>query len=196
MATNDPKIVEKRLKWPQCHQSDFRNHLHQKSAPLAVVFSGYMTSRWQFEFRATNWPEMNLKWHQNDPEIAQSDLNRFKVTSKTISIKIPPLLRSFWVVTWLVCDKFEFGDKNGPKLPRNGQKWPKIVRNGQNWLFSLKKTRIDLVYVPVALFDHSRVVGLLSSSREVRMGEKSDFAIVKIFSLKSNPELFSHQNWP
>ena len=131
MATNDPKIVEKCLKWPQCHQSDFRNHLHQKSAPLAVVFSGYMTSRWQFEFRATNWPEMNLKWHQNDPEIAQSDLNRFKVTSKTISIKIPPLLRSFWVVTWLVCDKFELGDKNGPKMPRNGQKWPKIFRNGQ-----------------------------------------------------------------
>ena len=68
------------------------------------------------------------------------------MTSETISIEILPLLRSIWVVTWLVCDKFEFGDKNGPKLLRNGQKWPKIVRNGQKWLLSLKKTRIDLVY--------------------------------------------------
>ena len=92
-----------------------------------------------FEFWATNWPEMVPKWPQNDPEIAQNDLNGFKVTSETISIEILPLLRLFWVVTWLVCDKFKFGDKNGPKLPQNGQKWPKIVQNGQKWLKGLKK---------------------------------------------------------
>ena len=44
MAPNDPKIVDKCLKWPQCHQSDFQNHLHQNSAPFAVVLSGNMTS--------------------------------------------------------------------------------------------------------------------------------------------------------
>ena len=88
----------------------------------------------KFEFGATNWSKMVPKWPQNDPKIAYNDLNRFKVTSETISIEIMLLLWSFWVVTWLVCDKFEFGDKNGPKLPRNDQKWPKIVRNGQKWL--------------------------------------------------------------
>ena len=92
---------------------------------------------------APNDPKMTQKLQKS----AWNGLNVFKLTSETISIRILPLLRSFWVVTWLVCDKFEFGDKNGPKLPRNGQKWPKIVRNGQKWLLSLKKTRIDLVYV-------------------------------------------------
>ena len=92
---------------------------------------------------APNDPKMTQKLQKS----AWNGLNVFKVTSETISIRILLLLRSFWVVTWLVCDKFEFGDKNGPKLPRNGQKWPKIVRNGQKWLLSLKKTRIDLVYV-------------------------------------------------
>ena len=79
--------------------------------------------------------------------LTKNGLNFWKVTSETISIGFLLVLRSFWVVTWLVYDKFEFGDKNGPKLLRNGQKWPKIVRNGQKWLLSLKKTRIDLVYV-------------------------------------------------
>ena len=78
------------------------------------------------------------KWPQNDPEIAQNDLNGFKVTSETISIEFLPLLRSFWVVTWLVCDKFEFGDKNGSKWSQNGPKitlkLPKKTSTGSNWL--------------------------------------------------------------
>ena len=65
------------------------------------------------------------KWPQNDPEIAQNDLNGFKVTSETISIEILPLLRLFW----LVCDKFKFGDKNGPKMAKNGLKLSKTAKN-------------------------------------------------------------------
>ena len=68
------------------------------------------------------------KWPQNDPEIAQNDLNGFKVTSETISIEILSLLRLFWVVTWLVFDKFKFGDKNGPKMAKNGLKLSKTTK--------------------------------------------------------------------
>ena len=120
------------------------------SIRILVLLRSFWVVTWlvcdNFEFGTTNWPKMVPKLPQNDPKIAQNDLNGFKVTSETISIEILPLLRSFWVVTWLVCNKFKFGDKNGPKLPQNGQKWPKIVQNGQKWLISLKKTRIDLVY--------------------------------------------------
>ena len=127
------KTVQKKRRW-----------IYRKET---LLFRPFWVVAWlvcdNFEFGAKNWPGMVPKWPQNDPKWPQV----FKVTSETISIEILPLLRSFWVVTWLVCDKFEFGDKNGPKLLRNGQKWPKIVRNGQKWLLSLKKTRIDLVYV-------------------------------------------------
>ena len=43
---------------------------------------------------------------------------------------------------------------------------------------------------PVALFDHSRVVGLLSSSREVRTGQKSNFAIVNFFYECAGPNFY------
>ena len=62
------------------------------------------------------------KGPQNDPKIAQNELNIFKVTFKTISIGILLLLWLFWVVTWLVCDKLEFGVISGPK-------WPEIAQN-------------------------------------------------------------------
>ena len=144
-----PKWPQNCLKWPQRLQCDFRKYLHRNSAPVAVVLSGRMISLRQFWVWGQKWPQMVSKWPQNNPEIAQEDLNGFKVTSETISIEIVPFLRSLWiwVITWRVCNKFEFGDKNGPKLPRNGPKWPKIVWNSQKWLKSLKKTRIDLVYV-------------------------------------------------
>ena len=91
-----------------------------------------------------NAPQIALKWTGNGLKWPKG----MEMTFETIPINILPLLRLFWVVTWLVCDKFKFGDKNGPKLPQNGQKWPKIVQNGQKWLKGLKKkTKIDLVYV-------------------------------------------------
>ena len=37
---------------------------------------------------------------------------------------------------------------------------------------------------PMALFDHLRVAGLLSSSREVRTGQESNFAIVNFFHVE------------
>ena len=45
------------------------------------------------------------------------------VTFETIAIEILPLSRSFWVVTWLVCDTFF----TGPKMAKNSKKWPKIT---------------------------------------------------------------------
>ena len=130
------------------------------------------------------------KWPKNDPEIAQNDLNGFKVTSETISIEILPLLRSFWVVTWLVCDKFEFGDKNGPKLLRNGQKWPKIVRNGQKWLLSLKKTRIDLVYVTSGPFWSLKGGWVTFFQSRGQNGPKIQFCHREKFFMNKKPQTF------
>ena len=143
MAQNGHEMAPK---WSQNCLSDL-NSFNVTSETISIGILPLLQSFWvviwlvcdNFELGATNWPKMVPKWPQNDPEIAQNDLNGFKVTSETISIEILPLLRLFWVVTWLVCDKFKFGDKNGPKLPRNGQKWPKIVQNGQKWLKGLKK---------------------------------------------------------
>ena len=123
-------ILLKRSKYKSvfCLQSDFRNHLYQNCAPLAVVLSGHMTSPRQIWVRGQKWPQMVSKWPQNNPEIAQNDLNGFKVTSKTISIEIPPFLRSFWVVTWLECNKFEFGATNWSKVVLKwAQNDPKIA---------------------------------------------------------------------
>ena len=62
---------------------------------------------------------------------------------ETIAIEILPLSRSFWVVTWLVCDNFFYGTQNG-------QKWPKMVKNGpkmtQNDVIVRKMTEIDLFH--------------------------------------------------
>ena len=90
---------------------------------------------------------MVSKWPQNDPEMAQNDLYIFKVTSKTVSIRILLPLWSFWVLTRLLRDNFEFGAKHGPEWPQNDQKWPKTVQNGQKWLKSPKTTKIGLFYV-------------------------------------------------
>ena len=135
------------------------------------------------------------KWPQNDPKIAPNDLNGFKVTSQTISIEVLPLLRSFWVVTWLVCDKFEFGDKNGPKLLRNGQKWPKIVRNGQKWLLSLKKTRIDLVYVTSGPFWSLKGGWVTFFQSRGQNGPKVQFFRPEKFFMKEEPKTFPTSNF-
>ena len=50
----------------------------------------------------------------------------FNVTSKTISIGILPLLRSFWFFTWVVCYNYEFGSggaKNGQNAFPQVQWW-------------------------------------------------------------------------
>ena len=60
------------------------------------------------------------------PQMTKNGLNVLKMTCKTIFIGFLLLLQSFWVVTWLVCDSFEFGAKIG-------QKWPKLAKIGQNW---------------------------------------------------------------
>ena len=81
-------------------------------------------------------PFLAPKWHK----MAWNDLNVWKVTSETMSIGFQLLLRSFWVVTWLVCDNFEFGAKmakmakNGRKWPQNDQKWPECLKSDWNWL--------------------------------------------------------------
>ena len=54
----------------------------------------------------------------------QNDLNVLKLSLETIIIGTLLLLQSFWVVTWLVCYKFEFRVNNGLEWSRNG---PKIV---------------------------------------------------------------------
>ena len=121
-------------------------HPKPSSSDFCFSCSHFEWSHDQFKTILNLGPKL-AKNGRKRPQMTKNGLNVWKVTSETISIGFLLLLRSFWVVTWLVCDKFEFGDKNGPKLPQNGQKWPKIVRNGQKWLLSLKKTRIDLVYV-------------------------------------------------
>ena len=72
---------------------------------------------------------MVSKWPQNNPEIALEDLNGFKLTFKNISIEILLLLWLFWVVTWLVCDKLEFGVISGPKWPEIAKINPKMTNN-------------------------------------------------------------------
>ena len=72
-------------------------------------------------------------------KMARNDLN---VIIWPISIGILLLLRSFWVVTWLLtCDNFEFGAKIGQKWPTKApddQKWPEClksdIRNHLHWI--------------------------------------------------------------
>ena len=113
MALSGPKMTQNGLKWPEPIEIAIWNHLHRISASLAVILSGHMTSLRQFWIWGQNWPKM-----------AENGLNVWKVTSETISIGFLLLLRSFWVVTWLVCNNFEFGAKIG-------QKWPKKALDNQ-----------------------------------------------------------------
>ena len=66
------------------------------------------------------------------PKRPRNGLTVFRVTSETISIRILLLLRSFWVVTWIVCKNFEFGAKNWPRMVSNG---PKIAQNDINFFW-------------------------------------------------------------
>ena len=140
-----PKIAEKvpnDQKWPECLKSDSWNHLHWSFASLAVIFSGHMTCLRQSWIWGGIWPKM-AKTCQKRPQMTKNGLNVWKVRSETMSIGFLLLLRSFWVVTWLVCDNFEFGAKmakngqNGQKRPKmapNDQKWPECLKSDYNWL--------------------------------------------------------------
>ena len=110
--------------WPESLKNDIRNHLHWISAPLAVILSGHMTSLRQFLVKGQNWSKMAKK----RPQMTKIGLKVWKVTSETISIGLLLLLRSFWVVTWLVCDNFKFRPKTGPKQLRKVPKWPQKAR--------------------------------------------------------------------
>ena len=149
ILTLGPKLAKSGQKWPKKAQndrtwseylkSDILNHLHWISASLAIILSGHMTSLRQVWVWGQNW----LKNGRKRPQMAKNDLNVWKMTFETIAIEILPLSRSFWVVTWLVCDNFFYGTQNG-------QKWPKMVKNGpkmtQNDVIVRKMTEIDLFH--------------------------------------------------
>ena len=82
----------------------------------------------KFEFGAKIGWKM-AKNGQKRPQMAKNDLNVWKMTFETIAIEILPLSRSFWVVTWLVCDNFFYGTQNGQKWPQNDQKLPDRMEN-------------------------------------------------------------------
>ena len=136
MAPMGSKITQYCPKWLRCLESDIRNQLHQISACLAIVLRCHKTSLRQFCVWALKWLLMAPKWHK----MAWNDMNSLELSSETISIWFLLFLRSFWVVTWLVCDNFEFGAKtakNGPKWPKkapNDQKWPECLKSDWNWL--------------------------------------------------------------
>ena len=78
-------------------------------------------------FLAPNGPEKTPKL----PRRARNGLNVFKVTSKTIFIRDLLLLRSIWVGTWLVCNKFYVTATNWLQM---AQKWPKMISRSSKWL--------------------------------------------------------------
>ena len=68
--------------------------------------------------------------------MAWNDLNPLKLPPETISIGFLLLLRSFWVVTWLVYDNLVFKAKIGQKWPEmaeKGPKWPKLAWMSKKW---------------------------------------------------------------
>ena len=130
-----------------------------------------MTSLRQFWI----WGQKLAKNGRKRPQMTKNGLNVWKVTSKTISIEFLLLLRSFWVVTWLVCDNFEFG----AKMAKNGRKWPQMTKNGLNvW----KVTEIDWFDIVTALTDQFWVPLLTSSSSEAGPAKNLNFGTLKNFS--------------
>ena len=119
-------------KWSRCLESDIWNHLHQISARLAIILRCHKTSLRQFCVRAQKWLLVAPKWHK----MAWNDLNPLKLPPETISIGFLLLLRSFWVVTWLVYDNLVFKAKIGQKWPEmaeKGPKWPKLAWMSKKW---------------------------------------------------------------
>ena len=61
------------------------------------------------------------------PKRPRNGLTVFRVTSETISIRILLLLRSFWVVTWIVCEILNSGPQIGPIWSQMAPKLPKMI---------------------------------------------------------------------
>ena len=119
------KMARKVLKWPKLAWKSEK--WHPKPSPLDFCSScGHF--EWSHD-QFTTFLSLRPKVAKNGPKRPQMTdigLNVWKVTSETLSIVFLLLLRSFWVVTWLVYDNFEFG-------PKIGQKWPKKAPNDQKW---------------------------------------------------------------
>ena len=149
----------------------------------------------KFEFGAKIGWKM-AKNGQKRPQMAKNDLNVWKMTFETIAIEILPLSRSFWVVTWLVCDNFFYGTQNGqkwPKMAKNGQKWP---QNDPKWCDCQKNDWNWFISQIWSIFNCSRMAVPLSPSGGVWTGLNSDFAVVKNFWWVGRLKLFLYQNWP
>ena len=111
-------------------------HLKPSSVDFCLSCGHFEWSHDQFKTILNLGPKL-AKNGRKRPQMTKNGLNVWKVTSETISIGFLLLLRSFWVVTWLVCDNFEFGAKmakNGRKWPQNDQKWPECLKSDWNWL--------------------------------------------------------------
>ena len=104
----------------------------------------------KFEFGAKIGWKM-AKNGRKRPQMAKNDLNVWKMTFETITIEILPLSRSFWVVTWLVCDNIFY-------RTQNGQKWPQddVIGNKNDWNWFILQIW--------SIFDRSRVAVPLSPS--------------------------------
>ena len=79
---------------------------------------------WHFEFQAKFCQNM-AKNGRKRPQMTENNLNIWKITSLTLSIRFLLILRLFWVVIWPVYDK-------------SGQKWPKKAQNDRTWSEYLK----------------------------------------------------------
>ena len=126
LAQNWPKMAEKGPKWPKMARKSEK--WHPKPSPLDFCSScGHF--EWSHDHFTTilSLRQKLAKNGREGPQMTEMGLKVWKLTSKTISIGFLLLLRSFWVVTWLVCDSFEFGAKIG-------QKWPKLAKKGPKWL--------------------------------------------------------------
>ena len=142
-----------------------------------------MTSLRQFWI----WGQKLAKNGRKRPQMTKNGLNVWKVTSETISIGFLLLLRSFWVVTWLVCDNFEFGAKMA-KMAKNGRKWPQMTKNGLDvW----KVTEIDWFDIVTALTDQFWVPLLTSSSSEAGPAKNLNFGTLKNFSWNATTDHIS-----
>ena len=111
-------------------------HPKQSSSDFCFSCSHFEWSHAQFKTILNLGPKL-AKNGRKRPQMTKIGLNVWKVTSKTISIGFLLLLRSFWVVTWLVCNNFEFGAKNGWKRTQMTKKglnfWkvtPKTISTG------------------------------------------------------------------
>ena len=141
MIPNDPKLsqmVPNSPKWSQNDLSVFKLTSETISIGFLLLLRSFWVVTWlaydNFKFRPKNSPIIA----SNGPKWSWNDLSILKLTSETISIGFLLLLRSFWVITWLVCNKFEFRVKNGPEWSLNGPKMtaklPQMTSTGSKWL--------------------------------------------------------------